>query len=238
MQAAEILTKLKAQGNAENVKGMAKFGINSTGTLGVSMPFIRSLGKEVGVNHDLALALWDSKIHEARILAGLVDDPSLVSRDQMEKWAKEFDSWDVCDQCCINLFDKTNYAYLKAVEWAGRKEEFVKRAGFALMAVLAVHDKEAPDASFRNFLPIIARESLDCRNYVKKAVSWALRSIGKRNDYLGKEALATAKEISCFDSASARWIASDALRELEKASFSEGKKAAVKKKNKKKSPKK
>lgn len=231
MNSAEVVAKLKAQANPENVRGMAKYGINTDGALGLPMSFLRELGREIGVDHELALSLWDSGIHEAKILACLVDDPSMVSRDQMEKWVSGFNSWDVCDQCCVNLFSKTVYAYLKAAEWAGRKEEFVKRAGFALMAVLAVHDKEAPDMSFRNFLPIIARESLDDRRYVRKAVSWALRSIGKRNEYLRKEALATAKEIFRFDSASARCIASEALRELERVSFSGGRRRSSRRKS-------
>jgi 3-methyladenine DNA glycosylase AlkD len=158
--------------------------------------------------------LWESGIHEARILASFVDDPRLVSERQMELWVRDFDSWDVCDQCCSALFDKTPFAYSKAAEWGRREEEFVKRAGFALMAALSVHDKKAADAAFLAFLPIIKKGAADERNFVKKAVNWALRQIGKRNLSLNKAAIRAADEISKMGPKSARWIASDALREL------------------------
>jgi 3-methyladenine DNA glycosylase AlkD len=215
MKFDDILKELKSQSNPKNVEGMARFGINPKDTLGVSIPIIRKMGKEIGKNHELAQQLWSSGIHEARILAGLIDDSKLVDEEQMEKWAKDFDSWDVCDQVCMNLFDKTKYAYKKAMEWSSRKEEFVKRAAFALMASLSVHDKKAKDEDFIKFLPIIKRESTDERNFVRKAVNWALRQIGKRNSKLQKAAIKTAKEILKIDSKSARWIASDAIRELE-----------------------
>jgi 3-methyladenine DNA glycosylase AlkD len=234
MQAPEVINKLKAQANPANVAGMAKFGISAKNTLGVSMPFLRNTAKEIGTDHELAQSLWDSGIHEARILASLVDDPALVSESQMEKWVHDFDSWAVCDQCCSNLFDKTNLAYVKAIEWSNKKEEYVKRAGFVLMATSAVHNKDTENEVFTNFLPIIARESLDDRNYVKKAINWALRQIGKRNKELNAAAKETAKEISAFDSVSAKWIASDALRELRSVSFSSGKRVAGKKAKKKK----
>jgi 3-methyladenine DNA glycosylase AlkD len=211
----EIIIKLKSHSNHKNVEGMARFGINPKNTLGVSIPIIRKMGKEIGKNHELAQQLWSSGIHEARILAGLIDDFKLVDEEQMEKWVKDFDSWDVCDQVCMNLFDKTKYAYKKAMEWSSRKEEFVKRAAFALVASLSVHDKKAKDEDFLKFLPIIKRESTDERNFVRKAVNWALRQIGKRNNKLQKAAIKTAKEILKIDSKSARWIASDAIRELE-----------------------
>ena len=165
-------------------------------------------------NHNLAQELWASGIHEARILACMIDDPEMVNEEQIERWVKDFDSWDVCDQCCSNLFDKTEFAYQKAVEWSKRNEEFVKRAGFVLMACLAVHDKKAKDKEFLRFLPIIKRESADNRNFVKKAVNWALRQIGKRNLNLNREAIEAAAEIQKMDSRSAKWIASDAIREL------------------------
>lgn len=215
MKFDDILKELKSHSNPKNVEGMARFGINPKDTLGVSIPIIRKMGKEIGKNHELAQQLWKSGIHEARILAGLVDDYKLVDEEQMEKWVKDFDSWDVCDQVCMNLFDKTKYAYKKAMEWSSRKEEFVKRAAFALMASLSVHDKKAKDEDFLKFLPIIKRESTDERNFVRKAVNWALRQIGKRNKRLQKEAIRIAKEILKIDSKSARWIASDAIKELE-----------------------
>lgn len=178
------------------------------------MPILRRMGREIGTDHKLALQLWSSGIHEARILGSMVDDPREVSPRQMESWAKDFDSWDVCDQCCMNLFDRTTYAHRKAAEWASRKEEFVKRAGFALMASLAVHDKKASDAQFERYLPLIEQESDDNRNFVKKAVNWALRQIGKRNQRLNRAAIATAKQIQKRESRAARWIAADAIKEL------------------------
>lgn len=173
------------------------------------------MAKKIRKNHELAQKLWASKIHEARLLVGFIDDPKQVTEKQMESWVNDFDSWDVCDQVCMNLFDKNPLAYSKAVEWAGRKEEFIKRAGFALMAVLAFHDKKASDKEFEKFFPIITKGSTDERNFVKKAVNWALRQIGKRSLYLNKKAVAAAKEIQKIESKSARWIAADAIRELE-----------------------
>jgi len=211
----EILKELKSHSNPKNVEGMARFGINPKNTLGVPVPFIRKMGKDIGRNHELAQQLWSSGNHETRILAGLIDDSKLVTEEQMEKWVKDFDSWDVCDQVCMNLFDKTLFAYKKAIEWSSKKEEFVKRAAFALMASLSVHDKKAKDEDFLKFLPVIKTESTDERNFVKKAVNWALRQIGKRNKKLQKEAIKTAKEIQKIESKSARWIASDTIRELE-----------------------
>lgn len=214
MKHEEILKRLKSLSNPEAVKGMARFGINPKNTYGVSIPDIRKMAKEIGRNHSLAQQLWSSGIHEARILAGLVDDKTRVTEAQMENWVKDFDSWDVCDQVCSNLFDKTPFAYRKVVEWSKRDEEFVKRAGFVLMATLSVHDKKAEDKRFERFFPIIKREANDNRNFVKKAVNWALRQIGKRNFNLNKKAIETAKEIRKMDPKSAKWIASDALREL------------------------
>jgi 3-methyladenine DNA glycosylase AlkD len=214
MHCKDILQQLKSLSNPEAVAGMARFGINSNNTYGVSIPALRKMARETGKDHALALQLWSSGIHEARILAGMIDVPDMVSKEQMESWAADFDSWDVCDQICSNLFDKTEFAYQKAVEWSSRKEEFVKRAGFALIAALAVHDKKTNDKEFLKFLPIIKREAADDRNFVKKAVNWALRQIGKRNLSLNKATIETAKEIQGIDSKAARWIASDALREL------------------------
>jgi 3-methyladenine DNA glycosylase AlkD len=209
-----ILKKLKFLSNPKAVEGMARFGINPENTYGISIPTLRSLAKEIGMDHALAQELWASEIHEARILASMMDESSKVTEEQMEAWAKDFDSWDVCDQCCMNLFEKTEFAYRKCVEWSSRDEEFVKRAGFVLMARLAVSDKKAGDEKFTNFLPIIKMEAVDERNYVKKAVNWALRQIGKRNPNLNRMAIRAAEEIQEIDSRSARWIASDALREL------------------------
>ncbi len=209
-----ILATLKARGSTRNVDGMARFGITSKKVLGVPAPVLRALAKEIGRDHALAETLWESGIHEARILATLVDDPRQVTEEQMERWVASFDSWDVCDQCCGNLFDKTPFAYPKAIAWSARDEEYVKRAGFTLMAWLASHDKKAPDSQFTPFLPIIQREAGDSRNFVKKAINWALRGIGKRNRALNRLAIETAEALSTSESSAARWVAKDALREL------------------------
>jgi len=212
-----IIKKLKSLSNPEAVEGMSKFGINPEKNLGISIPQLRKAAKEIGRDHKLALDLWAAGIHDARILAGMIDEPNDVSEKQMDQWAGDFDSWDVCDQVCMNLFKKSPLAYKKALEWSGRDKEFVKRAGFALMAVLAVGDKKAGDDKFIKFLPYIKKESTDSRNYVKKAVNWALRQIGKRNLNLNKIAVKAGEEIYNLDSRSAKWIASDALRELKSA---------------------
>jgi len=215
MDIEQVLSELCAQAKPDNVAGMARFGINPQGTLGVSMPALRELAKRIGRDHALAGQLWESGVHEARILAALVDDPRQVSEAQMEQWVAGFDSWDVCDQVCCNLFDRLGpLAYRKAPAWAGRSEEFVKRAGFALMAGLAWHDKGAPDAELAKFLPSIKMGATDERNAVKKAVNWALRQIGKRNRTLNGLAIQTAEEIRQMNAPAARWIAGDALREL------------------------
>jgi 3-methyladenine DNA glycosylase AlkD len=214
MECEDILERLKSLANPEAVAGMARFGINPENTYGISIPVLRKMAREIGRNHGLAQQLWSSGVHEARILASMVDDPRLVTEGQMDRWAAGFDSWDVCDQCCGNLFDKTEFAYRKAIEWAARDEEFVKRAGFALMAWLAFHDKRAPDEAFLEFLPVIKLESGDGRNFVKKAVNWALRHIGKRNAALNIMAIQAAEEIQAAGSKPGRWIAADALREL------------------------
>ena len=221
MKAEEIVKVLKAEANPKSFEGMVRFGINPKNTLGISTPFLRKLAKDLGKNHALALQLWKTEIHEARILACFIDNPAEVSKKQVEAWALGFDSWDVCDQCCSTLFDKTSFAHQKAVEFSSRKEEFVKRTGFALMAVLAVHDKAAKNRDFEKFFPLIKRESVDERNFVKKAVNWALRQIGKRNKALNKKAIALAKQIKKIDSKPARWVASNALCELEGSAVQE-----------------
>jgi len=214
MRYKEILKRLKSLYDPEAVAGMARYGIRPEKNYGVSVSTLRKMAKSLGRDHKLAQQLWSSGIRDARILATLIDDPKMVTEEQMESWAKDIDSWDVCDSCCGNLFDKTLFAYQKAIEWGAREEEFVKRAGFALIAWLPVHDKKAEDEKLLNFLPIIKREAADDRNYVKKAVNWALRNIGKRNPNLNREAIKAAKEIKKFESKSAKWIANDALREL------------------------
>jgi len=210
----EILARLRSFSRPESLEGMSRFGIETKEALGVSIPKLRTLAKETGKDHELAQELWASGVHEARILATMVDDPRKVSEEQMELWTGDFDSWDVCDQCCSNLFDKTSFARAKAVEWSEQEQEFVKRAGFVLMATLAVHDKEARDDDFLQFLSIIKESCDDERNFVKKSVNWALRQIGKRNIRLNKAAVLLARDILKSNSKTAKWIASDALREL------------------------
>jgi 3-methyladenine DNA glycosylase AlkD len=214
MQYQEIIDQLKSLANPEAAMGMARFGIKTEAAYGISIPELRKLAKQIGSDSELAQQLWASGIHEARILASMIEEPAKVTEAQMEQWVQDFNSWDLCDQCCGNLFDKTPWAYSKAVEWSARPEEFVKRAGFALMAYLAVHDKRAADDKFLAFLPIIQREATDSRNFVKKAVNWALRQIGKRNLALNQAAIQTAQAIQNLDSKAARWVAADALREL------------------------
>ncbi|MCG6552867.1 MAG: DNA alkylation repair protein [Candidatus Magnetominusculus sp. LBB02] len=214
MECRDIIITLKGYANPENVKGMARYGINPHNTLGVNIPVLRKMAKTIGKDHALALELWETGIHEARILAALIDSAALVTSEQLENWALNFDSWDVCDQVCSNLFDKTAYAYEKACSWSRREEEFVKRAGFVLMAALAVHDKKAGDEVFMSFFPMIKSGSSDDRNFVKKAVNWALRQIGKRNQFLCRKSIALAAEIEFIGTKTARWIAKDALREL------------------------
>ncbi len=221
MEAEQVVRKLRSMASPRNVEGMVRFGINPENTLGISVAELRKLAKGIGKDHTLALELWDSGLHEGRILAAIIDEPEKVTAQQMEHWVAGFDSWDVCDQACTRLFDRTPYAFEKAVEWSHRDEEFVKRAGFALMAGLAAHDKTATDDRFLAFFEHLKRESFDDRKYVKKAVSWALRQIGKRNVPLNREAVDVATEISCLDSGAARWIASDALRELKSETVQE-----------------
>jgi 3-methyladenine DNA glycosylase AlkD len=214
MQTKEIIDFFKCNENPGNLSGMSRYGITTDRAFGISMPVLRKFAKEIGWNHDLAVDLWKTGYHEAHILAALIDEPAKVTEQQMEEWVRDFDSWDVCDQTCSSLFDKTPYAYSIALSWSGNTQEYVKRAGYVMMAVLAVHDKKAPDEKLLQFLPVIEKGATDERNFVKKAVNWALRQIGKRSLFLNDHAIATAKRIATLDSKPARWIASDALREL------------------------
>jgi 3-methyladenine DNA glycosylase AlkD len=193
---------------------MARYGIVADKVFGVPVPVLRSMAKEIGRNHTLGLKLWDTGIYDARQIASMICDPALVTEEQMERWVLDFDSWAICDGCCSNLFDKTPLAIRKARAWSRRKEPFVRRAGFVLMAVLAVHAKELPDSLFASFLPLIEKGAADDRNEVKKGVNWALRQIGKKNAALNRLAIASAQRIHSRSTSTARWIASDALREL------------------------
>lgn len=214
MTCAVALKRLRALGSADNVAGMARFGIPTSKALGVSVPNLRALAKELGRDHTLALQLWDSGVHEARVLAAFIGSPTELTETEMERIVLEIDSWDICDQVCGEFFNRHPLAYQKAVAWSKRKEEFVKRAGFVLMARLAVHDKKANNTPFLAFLPLIEREAIDERNMVKKAVNWALRQIGKRNMVLHQATLISGERIAQLDSKAAHWIAADALREL------------------------
>ncbi len=214
MSVEDLVLQLRGMGDRDAVKGMSRFGIQTRAAFGVSVPKLRGLARKVGRNHDLALGLWRTGFHEARILASMIDEVDKVTEEQMETWSKDFDSWDVVDGCCGNLFDQTRFAIRKAGEWSRRSEESVKRAGFVLMAELAVHDKKESDDTFVRFFTFITEGATDERNFVKKAVNWALRQIGKRNRALNKAAIRTAKDIGALDSRSARWVAADAIREL------------------------
>src|SRR5260221_3330788 len=215
MTSDRIIANLEQLANAQAIEGMARFGIRPAQALGISIPTLRKMAKDIGRNQALALALWDSGIHEARSRASVIAEPPLGSAEVMEKWGNDFDAWDVWDQVCGNLFDKTPYAYQKATQWCQQEREFVRRAGFVMMAELAVHDKKAQDEAFMQFFPLIKQHAGDERNFVKKAVNWALRQIGKRNSHLRTLALECAYEIQDMDSKTARWMAKDALKELQ-----------------------
>ena len=210
----EVVRRLREMGDGTRLPGMARYGIATDDALGVSLPRLRGLAKEVGRDHSLALALWDTGIHDARILASMVDEPDKVSEGQMESWVSDLRSWDLCDQCCNNLFRLTPHAWCKVREWCSRDEEFVRRAGFVLLATLAVHDRSSPDQRFAETMRLALKHGRDGRNYVKKAVSWALRQIGKRSLALNAEAIAVALELEAGDDPASRWIAADVLREL------------------------
>jgi 3-methyladenine DNA glycosylase AlkD len=211
----EVLEKLKSKANPDAVEGMSRYGMASEKRLGVSVPDMRKIAKEAGKDHVLSLGLWKTGIPEARIVAAMVGEPEKLNEEQMEDWVKDINSWDVCDQVCMNLFEKTPLAWKKILDWSERKEEFVKRTAFSLIACIAWHHREARDEEFIHLFPVIKGAAADPRNFVKKAVNWALRNIGKRNLNLNKAAVEAAKQIQLMDSKPARWIARDALRELE-----------------------
>ena len=208
------LRVLERHGRKRNVEGMARFGIRAKVVYGVSKPKLDEIVKRIGKNHALGLALWETGIHDARLLGMLISRPEEVTKEQMERWVRDFDNWDVCDGTCCHLFAGSKPAWKKAFEWGSRKKEFEKRAGFALAAYLAVHDKAAADAPFLKYLRVIEREAWDERNFVRKAVNWALRNIGKRNLRLNREAIRSAERIRKERTRAGRWIAADALREL------------------------
>ena len=209
-----ILKRLEALARPGTLEHKARFAIKTENAYGVWIPDLRALAKELGRDHDLARELWRIDCRETRILAAMVGEPARVDEALMEEWVVCFRDWEVCDQCCMNLFEKTDLSWKKALEWSGRPEEFVKRAGFVLMARLAVSNKTAADERFEVFFPIIVREATDPRNFVKKAANWALRQIGKRNMVMNARAVETAREIQALGDRTAKWIAADALREL------------------------
>jgi 3-methyladenine DNA glycosylase AlkD len=213
-RADEIVERLRSLGNPANLPGMARYGIDVSSAFGVTIPQLRAIAKEAGTDHGLALALWRTGVHEARILASMVDDPARVTVRQMDAWARTFDSWDVCDQVCGNLFDRTPMVLDQIRAWAERPETFVRRAAFASIAAVTVHRHDVGDDELRSFLPLIEAASDDDRNYVRKAVSWALRQIGKQNVELNADAIATAERVRERGTRAARWIASDVLREI------------------------
>ncbi len=212
-----ILERLKALTNERNRIGMARFGITTDKAFGINIPILRNLAKEYKKEHELAIDLWKTEYHEARLLAIFIADPKKVDEALMEEWLCDFNSWDICDQAIMNVFDKHPMAFKKALEWSERENEFEKRAGFAMMASLAVHLKREPDKSFAPFFKVIEKHSDDPRNFVKKAVNWALRQIGKRNLILRQEAIDCANRILALDTTAGRWIAKDAIKELEDA---------------------
>ncbi len=214
--AIEIITVIKKASTPEGIKKKAYFGITEVGNYGLTSPQIKSIAREIGKNHLLALQLWKTAVHDARHIAILIADKKLVTEIMMENWVKDFNSWDIVDDCCSKLFCKAPFAYEKAKEWSGRKKEYEKRAGFAMMAMLAVHDKEMNDKEFENFFPFLLRESHDNRNFVCKAINWAIRQIGKRNPRLCNKVIRLCGEIKKKEDKSSRWIASNALLELEK----------------------
>jgi len=214
VSADDVLDRLRAKARPDQLEGMARYGMASDSRLGVSIPDLRKTAKEIGKDHELSLTLWKTGVQEARILAAMIGRPEKVTDRHMEEWVKDINSWDVCDQVCMNLFEKVPLARKKINEWSNRDEEFVKRTAFSLIACLAWHDKDAADEDFIRFLPVIKKAATDERNFVKKAVNWALRNIGKRNLNLNERAIETAEEIRQIDSKAARWIASDAIREL------------------------
>ncbi|WP_146652513.1 DNA alkylation repair protein [Labilithrix luteola] len=211
---ATTLAWLEQNGSKKAREGMARYAIPTDKAFGISVVTLRAHGKRLGRDHDLAHALWKTGYYEARLLAMFVADPSRLTANEMDRWCAEFDSWSLCDTACLHLFDRTPHAWPKVKEWARSSDEFVRRAAFALVASLAVHDKRAPDAPFREALVLVERAAKDPRNFVKKAVNWALRSIGKRNATLHAAAIDVAERLTAEADPTARWIGKDALREL------------------------
>jgi 3-methyladenine DNA glycosylase AlkD len=221
MTAQDVINKLSALSPSKTPEHFDRFGIKATNFLGLKLPQIRLVAKELGKNHQLSVELWETNIHEARILAPMLANPKEFTMEQANKWVNEFSSWDICDQCIINLLVKMPWIFEKAAEWTQQPQEYVKRAGFASMACLSVHAKKATDSDFEHFFPLLVEGATDNRNFVKKAVNWALRQIGKRNPNLRLKAIDCANKIMELNTPAARWIATDALRELNNDKISE-----------------
>lgn len=217
MTANEIIELLKTMGSERNRSGMARFGINTEKAFGISMAELKPIAKEIKKNHKLALELWDYEYHEARLLAVLIDNPKEVGGEQMDSWASSFNSWDLCDQACMKLFCYTEARWDKVFEWGESEVEYVKRASFALIAGLGLHEKSKDNENFIKSLELIVRKADDERNFVKKAINWALRQIGKRNMQLREAAIDACNKILTQhpNSKSAKWVANDALREFQ-----------------------
>jgi 3-methyladenine DNA glycosylase AlkD len=213
-QVDEVLAWLKRHGSKRNRDGMARYGIFSEKMFGITVGDLQRYAKELGRSHELALAIWETGWYEARMLAAFIDEPERVAPAQMDRWTRDFDNWGICDTVCMHLFDRTPHAWRKAELWSKKKDEFVKRAAFALMASLALHDKQATDAPFVKFLRLVEGAASDDRNFVRKAVNWALRAIGERSTALNAEAVAIAKRLAASDDATERWVGKDALRQL------------------------
>ena len=211
-----ILARLERLGSRRNREGMARYGLVSKQVFGISVGTLRWMAKQLGTDHDLAIALWRTGWYEARMLAVFVDDAARVTPAQMDRWCRDFDNWGICDTTCFALFDRTPHAFSKIRRWAPRQQEFVRRASFALLASVALHDKHAQDRKFVACFPLIARAASDERNFVKKGVSWALRSVGSRNIALHRQAIVLARKLAASRTTSARWIGNDALRDLER----------------------
>lgn len=211
----QVISELNRLGNKEKVDFKEqKFGIVATNSLGIYQADLKEIAKKIGYNNELAIELFDSGIYEARILCSKIFNPKDLTEDLLEKWVVTFENWEICDSFCMGLFAKSKFAVSKALEWTSRKNEFEKRAGFTIIASYCMADKHAENSAYEQFLPIIEREATDERIYVKKAVNWALRSIGKRNVDLNKQAILSATRILEIDSKGAKWIAKDALKEL------------------------
>ena len=212
-----VLARLERMGSARDREGLARYGITAKKAHGISVGALRALAKQLGPSHELAAALWKSGWYEARLLAAFVDEPERVTPAQMDRWCRDFENWGDTDTVCFCLFDRTPHAFAKVEEWAKREREFEKRAAFALLASLALHDRSAPDARFAKLLPLMERAAADERNFVKKGVLWALRSVGERSSELGKRTVAVAKRLAASEVSSARWVGKSALRELSSA---------------------